>query len=139
MAVSTNDGGSLEYVGTGRVFLHFQVVSNEIQSPRVLVCPQDTRRSPVKFGSSLQNANVSYFLGVDANEMRPTDILSGDRNVTNGTRVTKGLMTITPNSRIGWEHGPHNGYGNILMADISVQGWPTPWPALEADNRLEFP
>src|SRR6184192_311118 len=35
-AVSTNKGGSLEFIGPGEVFRHYLLVSNELNSPRVL-------------------------------------------------------------------------------------------------------
>ncbi len=139
MAVSTNDGGTREYVGRGQVFRHFQAVSNEIYSPRVLVCPLDTRRSAENFGAGLGNANLSFFLGPDVDENRPDDIFSGDRNVTNGTRLVNGLMVVGPNSRVGWTQELHKGRGNVLLSDGSVSLWPTPWPRLDATNRLEFP
>ena len=41
--VSTNQGGSLEYVGSKEVYRHFLVVSNELSNPKVLRCPCDPR------------------------------------------------------------------------------------------------
>lgn len=35
--VSTNQGGSMEFVFTRDVFRHFQVASNEMSSPKILV------------------------------------------------------------------------------------------------------
>lgn len=39
MSVSVTNGGSLEFVGSGQVFPHFQVMSNELSTPKILVCP----------------------------------------------------------------------------------------------------
>src|SRR5215469_13663975 len=36
MCVSTNSGGSLEYVSTGQTFRHFQLMSNELSTPIIL-------------------------------------------------------------------------------------------------------
>src|ERR1700729_2621602 len=48
-AYSTNQGGTLEYVATGDVFRHFQRLSNELATTRILVCPADTRQPAQSF------------------------------------------------------------------------------------------
>src|SRR5688500_16889126 len=40
-ALSTNDGGTMEFIQTSEVFRHFQALSNELGTPKVLVCPAD--------------------------------------------------------------------------------------------------
>src|SRR5947207_5721479 len=45
MSVSTNDGGSSEFVGVGFVsqtYVHFGVMSNELTTPKVVLCPADS-------------------------------------------------------------------------------------------------
>src|SRR2546421_6203100 len=37
--VQTNKGGSLEFASTTQTFRHFQIASNEMQSPAILACP----------------------------------------------------------------------------------------------------
>jgi prepilin-type processing-associated H-X9-DG protein len=73
----------------------------------------------------LQNTQISYFVGVDAQETYPTMFLSGDDYLaTNRVAVKSGLLTITtnvwvdcvPNAR-GGRHEPG---GNIVLADGSV-------------------
>src|SRR5438309_1458155 len=41
MSLSTNLGGTREYITTGETFRHFAAISNELSTPRVLVCPRD--------------------------------------------------------------------------------------------------
>lgn len=72
MELSMNDGGVLPPGGfltaadTVRVF---QVLSNELQTPRLVVCPADERRVRTNFLSSgcqadfSDNTAVSYFVG----------------------------------------------------------------------------
>jgi len=121
MSVSTQFGGTFEYVATGETFRHFQVMSNELCTPKVLVCPNDVRRPAKDFGSAFSNTNVSYFVGVDADDSRPQMALSGDRNIVGGTKLVNGVLEITTNQLVGWSSEMHNGVGNIGLADGSVQ------------------
>lgn len=120
MALSTNFGGSAEFISNGETFRHFQVMSNELSTPFVLVCPDDSREPATNFESSLSNTNLSYFVGIDANESNPQGILSGDCNITNGTPVIGGILSLTTNQLAGWTATRHR-TGNIGMADGSVQ------------------
>src|SRR5688572_23933317 len=40
--VSTNESGTLEFSGSGDPLLHFVAISNELNTPKVLVCPSDS-------------------------------------------------------------------------------------------------
>src|SRR5437660_9534412 len=90
MQVPANSGGSLEFVQTARnlnsefyfSFRHFQTLSNELITPKVLLCPMDTR-SPAANFAAFKNENLSYFVGANADLARPDSILAGDRNITN--------------------------------------------------------
>lgn len=128
MQVSTNEGGSLEYVGTGLVFEHFRTLSNDLNVPKVLICPSDDGRIQAKdFGASFYtNKNVSYFLGLDATETKPykvpgSMILGGDRNVVVNGRYHHGIFKITANTQVGWTKSIHKGNGNVVLADGSVR------------------
>ena len=121
MSISTNLGGTLEYVARGETFRHFQVMSNELVTPYILVCPADVRPRAKDFGSTFRNTNVSYFVGVDADDSRPQDLLSGDRNIVGGTKLANGILEITTNQLVGWSSEMHDGVGNIGLADGSVQ------------------
>jgi prepilin-type processing-associated H-X9-DG protein len=121
MNVSTNKGGSLEYVATGEVFRHFRAMSNELSTPRILICPSDTRKAASSF-LTLSNTNISYFVGLDAADSFPQMLLSGDRNLmTNGVPVGSGLLVLTTNSVVGWTSAVHQNSANILLGDGSVQ------------------
>src|SRR5262245_12764834 len=103
MAVSTNNGGSLEFVQTPDAFRHFRTLSNELSTPKVIVCPKDSRMPATNWWSTdLDNSKVSYFVGLEAVETYPQMILSGDRNITTGYPLRNGALWITTNSPVGW-------------------------------------
>jgi prepilin-type processing-associated H-X9-DG protein len=147
MQVSVTNGGTMELVASGIVFPHFQVMSNELSTPKILRCPADTNRPfATNFTDDFDNSKVSYFVGLDANETRTEMLLSGDRNLTtNGVAVKRGLVTLTTNSLAGWTSQIHSNQGNICLADGSVQQLTSAKlrAALQnsgaATNRLVFP
>ena len=126
-AVPTADGGTREITNSPQVFLHFQAMSNELVTPKVLVCPVDSKRQRasdflnVSNASSFQsNSNLSYFVNFDANESKPERLLSGDRNITGGIFTNGFLRLLRTNSAAGWEKGLHEFGGNIGLSDGSV-------------------
>ena len=121
-AVPAIEGGTLEYATTTQVFLHFQAVSNELSTPKILVCEKDFKRTRSSDWSVFNNSNLSYFIGLDAQETDPSSILSGDRNLsTNGVGLSGGIFNLTTNLQMGWTTSIHTNAGNIGLADGSVQ------------------
>jgi prepilin-type processing-associated H-X9-DG protein len=116
-------GGTRELIGTGQVFVHFRALSNELGSPKFLVCPADKQKTVApNFNEGFSDANASYFLGLDALETYPQMLLSGDRNLaTYGQPVAKGLFVLTTNTPLNWTTNIHISSGNICFADGSVQ------------------
>jgi len=125
MAVTTADGGSAESVTNGEVFRHFQLMSNELNTPKVLVCPADQRIASTDFRIGFSNTNLSYFVGVDASDTEPQMFLTGDRNITNGPPLPNGLLLVTTNSAAGWTPELHQLTGGVGLADGSVQHYGT--------------
>jgi len=125
MQVSLTNGGSREFILTGAVFRQFQVMSNELVTPYILACPADRRR-PARDFESLANPNLSYFVTVDADDDHPQMVMAGDRNLTNGSPMVNGLLTLTTNRPAGWTQELHNGCGQLLLIDGSVQQMSTP-------------
>jgi len=120
MMVSNNVGGTLEDVARGTVYRHFQVMSNELATPIILVCPSD-KRSPAKDWATFRLTNLSYFVGVDADETKPEMLLTGDRNILGGTKLPSGLIEMTTNQVVRWSAEIHNDCGNVGITDGSVQ------------------
>lgn len=126
MTLSTNFGGTKEWIPTGETFRHFEVMSNELNTPAILVCPSDTSRAAARnFNSTFSDSNVSYFVGVDADDINPQMFLAGDRNITNRLGLRSGLVAWPTNELVGWTHQLHNQQGNVALADGSVQGFST--------------
>jgi prepilin-type processing-associated H-X9-DG protein len=136
MQVSTNKGGSLEYVAGGNAVRHFLCMSNDLGTPRILACPADEERKPAKTFHRLSNANVSYFVGIDADENIPYRFLSGDRNLTaNGVELATGLVSVKSSDRLGWTGALHQNAGNIGFADGSVMTLTAASPQLQQRLR----
>jgi len=132
MQVSTDEDGALEPVLRGEAFRVFQVLSNELNTPKILVCPADDRLIAFSFQSMLPagatgpaftgNSNVNYFVGVDAKRAAPASWLAGDGNLTiKGQAVGPSLLTLTNRPPVGWTPARHQGSGNLLFADGSAQ------------------
>src|SRR5690349_19958869 len=85
MAATADQGGAAGSVGNQQqTFYIFQVMSNELNTPKIMICPAefDTVKSAgLNFGyNSVGNSNLSYFVGVDADETQPQMFLTGDHN-----------------------------------------------------------
>ena len=126
----------------------FGVLSNELSTPKILVCPSDDRTAHTNFnlsagnsaaGPFLANANISFFVGKDAQEGNPQMLLVGDRNIV-GQAPGGNLPNPIPGGGFGnvgavalgtnfnattqtpaWTDKVHHGQGNVLMSDGSAQ------------------
>jgi hypothetical protein len=121
--VTTNRQGAHGPLSSMEAFCNFQAISNLVGSPKVLVCPADARVPATDFGPGFSNTNLSYFVGLDADETSPQMFLYGDRNLTNGLPIQEGVLLLVPNRPLGWTQGLHYPQGNIALGDGSVQGW----------------
>jgi hypothetical protein len=121
MSISTDKGGSLEFIGTGEVFRHYLAVSNDLSSPKVLTCPSDKKRKQTAEFAALGNRNLSYFVGLDAVETNPQLILSGDRNISTNGQLITGVLTLGSDSPVSWTEDLHKRNGNVGLADGSAQ------------------
>jgi prepilin-type processing-associated H-X9-DG protein len=127
MQVSTNEGGSMEYLNEGRASRHFLRLSNELSAPLLLYCPMDTQRKPATNFIWLRETTISYFVGLDSTELQPQTFLAGDRNLTtNGSPVKPGRVDLTTNMVVGWASTMHTNQGNVAMGDGSVQQFSGP-------------
>ncbi len=140
MFVSFTNGGSADFVTGGtavqNIWRHYQAMSNELSTPKIVLCPADSlNRSEARdFNTNLfrANTNISYFVGLEAEDTNPQMLLAGDRNMTNATPtpahtrmetgviVNLGTNTMVANGP-GWTKDLHQNAGNIGLADGSVQ------------------
>jgi len=119
--VSATNGGAMEFAALGSPAPLFRPMSNELSSPKILVCPADTRTPATNF-DILTSKHVSYFLSMDAVPEIPNAIVAGDRNLQiAGKPVKPGLFELTTNVSASWTHDLHNQCGNILFADGHVE------------------
>ena len=112
----------------------FQVMSNEVNDPKVLLCPSDDNHTTpatnwAQFNSG-GNALISYTVGKDADESIPGMILSSDRNIAATATTGYGYAasaTVTSlganaNGTVSWTTDKlHQANGNICLSDGSVQ------------------
>ena len=123
MFVPQTNGGSMEFTTGANAWRHFQVMSNELSTPLVVFCPEES--DPQRFHATnftwFSNTNISFFVGVEARESTSQMLLSGDHNLTNGAAVKNGLLALTAGQPIGWTTEMHHKAGNIALSDGSVQ------------------
>ena len=151
MEIPEEEGGSMEYKDNPlAAYRHFQIMSEELVFPKLLVCPADNRVAATNFNTSMEpdptkrpalgpqvgNSTISYFVGVDASEKYPEMMLTGDRNLmVDGKDLSQGkslMLTLTPEgarfnnrltSNIQYSPSIHKDRGNVALADGSVQQW----------------
>jgi len=134
MQVAPDDGGTQLPLATegelqlfAPAFRHFQALSNELITPRILICPADGRNEAARF-AGLQSDNVSYFVVVNAEYGHANAVLAGDRNLTNASLATAAPSGALPSFR--WTDELHQRKGNLLFADGHVE---------KHNNTLDFP
>lgn len=118
-------GGWDRAVDDGNVTI-FRSISNELNSPKVLVCTSDDRSKASSFDTTRDNPyerynQSSYFIGLRAEETAPQTILSGDRNISGGgSGRRRSWNDDNPNNiDAGWGNSIHRTQGNIGLADGS--------------------
>lgn len=119
--VSLSATGTLEHAESSDVYRHFLALSNELSSPKVLTCPADAKIVRIAEWPKLSNRNLSYFVGLDADEVQPQSLLSGDRNILGGVWVTNSVMRFTNGSPAAWGPDLHKHQGNLGLGDGSAQ------------------
>jgi hypothetical protein len=136
--VDTQDGGVRNMAPAFQAVDCFDACSNEMNSPKILVCPSDSEKTRaqvftdgaplanvIKFEDlNAANAHLSYFVGLTADETRPNKVLSGDRNLQGVAGGAK--KTYTSENEVMGGNGPvfngrvHQKQGNIGLSDGSV-------------------
>jgi prepilin-type N-terminal cleavage/methylation domain-containing protein len=136
MEISVTNGGTMELMNTPDAWKTFQVMSDELSTPIVIYCPEDSTHAgyATNFGDDLKN-KINYFIGVDATNGSANIFLSGDNNfLLNNSPANHGLVNVASNASLAWDASRHVsvtkqgwffktkvGFGNISLADGSVQ------------------
>jgi prepilin-type processing-associated H-X9-DG protein len=120
MSYTTN--GALEWPVTTNIAVYFQAMSNQLVSPKFLICPADRKHFPAtNWTTDFNNSHISYFLNLDASEAYPQMIMSGDDNLAiDGVPVKSGLQMLSPIASVSWTSDRHGHLGNLGFADGSV-------------------
>jgi prepilin-type N-terminal cleavage/methylation domain-containing protein len=133
--VLTNDAGTMITApapGVDPVYAewidHFRACTNELSTPKILVCPTDKDRTVQEVWAYMAGGdNVSYYVGLSAKESEPMTLLSGDGKVT-GSAHPSLYNALAWNAAFGssidaqWEANTlHDGPGQNLLSDGSVQ------------------
>ena len=136
MQISVTNGGTMELAATGNVVATFQIMSNELSTPKILYCTSDKNHTwATNFTTGFSAKNISYFVGLETANTNQQIFLSGDDNfIVDGGAVKSGLVQIAANANVSWASGRHVSYdahfwtpphdkfvGNIGLADGSVQ------------------
>ncbi len=134
----TANGPGTATTGAGLTWEIFSVMSNELNNPKVIVCPADQERvAATNFTSDFaqntgsgRNYRTSYFVGRDADETMPQMFLSGDRNLSaNSTDSTKPYGYSDANgasaSALGYavSLGTNAGQAPLLTGNPTTFGW----------------
>ncbi len=119
--VSTNAGGTLEWIEQGNAASHFlPIATNFLKSPNVFVCPTDKSRHVATNITSLSNSKLSYFVSMSGSFKSPqsssSTILAGDRHLSlNNQPVKTGLFETTNSAALGWTTELHNNAKNSSL------------------------
>ena len=123
MQLAVTNEAMIKLISDGNAYVLWQTMSNVLGTPKILVCPADKQRTAaVSFTQNFSDANLSYFLSLDASDAYPQMILFGDDNLAvNGVRVRPGILNLPRNASVGWTMERHRGTGNLGLSDGSVQ------------------
>jgi hypothetical protein len=116
--MSTN--GVMELAMSGDLGALFRSISNELNNAKLLTCPADPHRRKETDFAKLTNKNISYFIGLDADETKPQTILSGDRNISGGILRSSRVMFVTATNVLIWGKDMHSHAGNLGLGDGSA-------------------
>jgi prepilin-type N-terminal cleavage/methylation domain-containing protein/prepilin-type processing-associated H-X9-DG protein len=135
-------------VGSRGVSMMFLCMSNELGTPKILYCPAESeasvRQTATTFSSVggpgtvpfTNDLNVSYFIGVDAQETYPRMLLTGDHNLGGDGNPPTAMYLSAPSAGTPFiylgtnftvNQGPafldtmHSKQGNVCLADGSVE------------------
>ena len=111
----------MEFALSGDIARILLPMSNELSTPKILRCPTDEKRRIETTFAALQTRNMSYFIGLDADETMPQTVLSGDRNVRGGLIISNRVMIVSSASKIVFGSDIHQNAGNIGLGDGSAQ------------------
>jgi type II secretory pathway pseudopilin PulG len=123
MQISATNADAMKLIASGKAYVLWQMMSNELSTPKILYCPADTdHTAATSFSSGFSDANISYFFGLNVATNDTQMILDGDDNLAvNGARVLPGFLNLRTNGSVTWTKERHHFVGFLGLADGSVQ------------------
>ena len=140
--VPTSNGGTFGSALAPNVWFEFSWLSNQLVTPRILVCPGDSpkvQRMADNWGAganggfintAYRNNSVSYPLWLHTSAVLPQSVLSGDRNLRFSAKGGCGLLVVNNtwylqrgDANVGWTNSAyvaHGSTGNLLFNDGRV-------------------
>ena len=114
---------------------HFGIISNEIVTPRVLHCASDGEKKLAQNFSAgpegfalLKNAALSFAVGTEAREDRPSMHIVSDRHALgieagdcSVASIPNVVTILEPSIRSRWDKTIHQYAGNMALTDGSAQ------------------
>lgn len=138
--VDASEGGTYGPLA-GESWRHFLAISNELDTPKVLVCPSDsgTKTTIIDWSSgpdglvnvANRGSALSYWLALDGYEALPPTMIVGDRNVLGGTPSNcssaadppggvPATLLGTNNPALRWSSSTHGRLGIFANSDGSA-------------------
>ncbi len=137
--VNPSEGGTYGPLA-GESWRHFLAISNELDTPKILVCPSDSgTKTTIQDWSSGSDGLVhvanrgnalSYFVALDGFEALPPTMIVGDRNILGGIAGNcssaadppgvAATLLGTNNPSIRWSSTTHGRLGIIALSDGSA-------------------
>jgi prepilin-type N-terminal cleavage/methylation domain-containing protein/prepilin-type processing-associated H-X9-DG protein len=140
--LASTSGGAIQpgqtQITANGIYFVYQCLSNELTNPKLALCPSDEKQAATNFvsdfigtaGGTGGNKRCSFFVGLNADEAVPMELLAGDRNIFGGLN---GQTTDTAHN--GWgdsalDGNDNLGYGPIqfgtnFVGAVTTPGWST--------------
>jgi len=147
--VAVSDDGTKGAALAGNAWYQFAWISNNLGSPKILVCPSDKEKKLMADGwgsgaggflnGSYRGNALSYFVGLDSGLMNGTEasidraqgaVITGDRNFaadqsnqdcSSGVRGAATGVLVRPTVALKWTNAIHGVVGNLGLMDGSAQ------------------
>lgn len=134
---SKTNGGTAHLTESSRVFEHFLAASNELVTSKILSCNSDGAKQRANDFSTFSNTNLSYFVGIEAENDNSYAMLAGDRHVSGGV-LSNGFMRVyRPGAQASWTTELHTNEGNVVFGDGHAELLSSAQLAKSISNQLE--
>ena len=152
MGVSTNAGGALEYVASGQNTANpthgayvaaFLCMSNELSTPKLLLCTSDNSHTAAATNFSVQIAAqigqktmvsfTSYFVCGDASDPYPQMVLDGDRNIGGGNAT---VVPLSGSPATYANLGTNNVTTGTSTVNATTEAFPWGWSTGDLHQKV---